>query len=71
MTEIPDNLIKLICLKVFNMIPKDADVIFSTDTYKTILSKQWRAKGEVWRESDRERREDHEEIRQLEMLPCQ
>ena len=33
MTEIPDNL-QLICLKVFNMIPKDADVIFSTDTYK-------------------------------------
>ena len=23
---------KLICLKVFNMIPKDGDVIFSTDT---------------------------------------
>ena len=32
-TKIPDNF-KLICLKVFNMIPKDVDVIFSTDTYK-------------------------------------
>ena len=46
MTEIPDNF-KLICLKVFNMIPKDADAIFSslqTHTRK-ILSKQWREKG--------------------------
>ena len=33
MTVIPHNF-KLICLKVFRMIPKDADVIFSTDTYK-------------------------------------
>ena len=33
MTVIPHNF-KLICLKVFHMIPKDADVIFSTDTYK-------------------------------------